>query len=214
MEDTERSLTSNSLYKSRLIALYQKNRASHRDIARLLDSKRFAARYCRLTGEEWNKSKEVAIADDFLGLVAFLCKCFEWQETYGKHFSYTAARRSYQLHRVILGYSPSESITEALNTGLSSYRAALGDLDSLSGSSKRRVLQALATPDWRDHEQIKDIYRERDALNAKYGKGSYHVDHEIPISNSIVCGLHVHQNLRVIPAAENCSKNNSFTIEA
>lgn len=36
----------------------------------------------------------------------------------------------------------------------------------------------------------------------------WHVDHIVPLTSQIVCGLHSHTNIRVIPGAENISKNN------
>lgn len=42
---------------------------------------------------------------------------------------------------------------------------------------------------------------------------SWHVDHIIPISGKKVCGLHVWNNIAVIPAVENLRKNNKFLIE-
>lgn len=38
----------------------------------------------------------------------------------------------------------------------------------------------------------------------------WHVDHIIPLNGKKVSGLHVWNNLRVIPAIENLRKNNSF----
>jgi len=40
----------------------------------------------------------------------------------------------------------------------------------------------------------------------------WHVDHIVPLINSLVCGLHSPQNLRVIPALQNLQKNNTFIV--
>jgi len=75
---------------------------------------------------------------------------------------------------------------------------------------KRHVIQTLATPVWRDREKIKEIYLERDRLNAIHGKGAYHIDHIIPIQGDTVTGLHVEFNLQILTATENISKSNSY----
>jgi hypothetical protein len=42
---------------------------------------------------------------------------------------------------------------------------------------------------------------------------AWHVDHVIPLNGKLVSGLHVWNNLAVIPAAENISKSNGYITE-
>lgn len=81
-----------------------------------------------------------------------------------------------------------------------------------NGSRKKAIKQA--TPKWADKEKIKEIYRTAVELEATTGL-KYHVDHIIPLKGKDICGLHVHNNLRVIPEQENLKKKNKFdpTIE-
>jgi hypothetical protein len=61
-------------------------------------------------------------------------------------------------------------------------------------------------PTWADKSAIKDFY-----LNCPEG---YHVDHVIPLQGKIVSGLHVLENLQYLPAKENMSKGNKFSVAA
>lgn len=69
-----------------------------------------------------------------------------------------------------------------------------------------------ASPIWRDKAKIRAVYTERDRLIKETGI-EHHVDHDIPL-NGIdkatgehnVCGLHVHNNLKPIPANDNVNK--------
>ena len=76
--------------------------------------------------------------------------------------------------------------------------------DFIARNAKRRATKLNATPKWADLEAIKEIYK-----NCPPG---YHVDHIIPLQGDLVCGLHVHKNLKPIPAAENLAKGNKFEV--
>lgn len=58
-----------------------------------------------------------------------------------------------------------------------------------------------ATPQWADLEAIDRLYQVAKILGA-------HVDHIVPLSSPIVCGLHVEANLRLTQPSENREKSN------
>ena len=68
--------------------------------------------------------------------------------------------------------------------------------------AKRRSAKLKAIPKWADLEKIKQIY-----LNCPEG---FHVDHIVPLQNRTVCGLHVENNLQILPAKLNLIKGNDF----
>lgn len=72
---------------------------------------------------------------------------------------------------------------------------------------KRQLAEQQAMPSWADELAIKRIYQECAEASARTGV-KHHVDHIIPVQGQNVCGLHVHWNLRIIPAAANLRKSN------
>ena len=78
-------------------------------------------------------------------------------------------------------------------------------------SGKRRAHKLNATPSWANDFFIEEIYdlakRRTECLGIPY-----HVDHIIPLKHPLVCGLHVENNLQVIPAKQNLQKHNHFEI--
>lgn len=60
-----------------------------------------------------------------------------------------------------------------------------------------------------DFDTIKRIYIECNKITNETGI-EHHVDHIIPLSGEIVCGLHVPWNLQIITAEENLRKSNKY----
>lgn len=80
-----------------------------------------------------------------------------------------------------------------------------------ASASKRRAKILCATPKWADSKQIQVEYDLADWCSKVTGT-KYHVDHIVPLQGKNVCGLHVHQNLRVIQAKDNREKSNKHIV--
>jgi len=78
--------------------------------------------------------------------------------------------------------------------------------------TNRQIRMCNAVSKWRDESKINDFYMERDALISRTGV-AHEVDHIIPITHDLVCGLHNEFNLRVITKAENQKKSNKFIVD-
>ena len=75
--------------------------------------------------------------------------------------------------------------------------------------AKRRADKRNRTAPWADLDAIRDIYQVARALT-KISNITFSVDHIIPMMGELVSGLHVENNLQVIPLSENLKKNNTF----
>jgi len=73
----------------------------------------------------------------------------------------------------------------------------------------RKANKLSATPQWANLDAIKVEY-DLAAWCTNVMGVPYHVDHIVPLKGRNVCGLHVENNLQVIPAKVNQSKNNKF----
>ena len=73
--------------------------------------------------------------------------------------------------------------------------------------------RALREPKWlteKDRLLINAIYKEAKAL--RKGGLNVHVDHIIPLCGDKISGLHVPENLEIVPALDNLLKNNTWRI--
>lgn len=73
--------------------------------------------------------------------------------------------------------------------------------------AKRKASYLNATPAWANTFFIKEAYGVA-VLRTKVTGIKWHVDHLVPLQSKKVCGLHVENNLRVIPAIDNRRKSN------
>lgn len=71
----------------------------------------------------------------------------------------------------------------------------------------RRWAERRATPLWADPKAIRNVYRAAEELTLETGV-THSADHLVPLCNPYVCGLHVQDNLCVLPLADNVKKSN------
>lgn len=79
-------------------------------------------------------------------------------------------------------------------------------------STEKQKRIKMATPGWANKEAIKNLYKEAIQLTLSTGI-KHEVDHIVPLTNNIVCGLHVEHNLQVISLEDNRTKYNKFIQE-
>lgn len=100
---------------------------------------------------------------------------------------------------------------EAFYTRAKAWKAANPD-KVLANTWARRARKIEAMPAWTCKKSIAAVYAEAAELTRSTGI-PHHIDHIVPLRSKIVCGLHVHYNLRAIPAVDNMRKHNNFNQE-
>lgn len=67
----------------------------------------------------------------------------------------------------------------------------------------RRASERRATPAWADRRKMAALFHEA-------RRQGMSVDHIVPLSHPLVCGLHCHANLRLVPMLDNLVKGNRW----
>lgn len=76
---------------------------------------------------------------------------------------------------------------------------------------ERRKKRDKSMPPWADKTAINEIYVRARQLTAETGV-KHEVDHIIPSTHKLVCGLHVETNLQILTEFDNISKSNKFEV--
>ena len=77
--------------------------------------------------------------------------------------------------------------------------------------AKKRAAKLVRTASWADKNAMSMWYQVATVLSR--GGVKFHVDHIIPLQGKTVSGLHVENNMQVLPAYINISKHNRFDAE-
>lgn len=81
-----------------------------------------------------------------------------------------------------------------------------------AAAKARMAAKLCATPAWANQFFIEEAYALAGLRTAQQtgGIAKWHVDHIVPLRSKLVCGLHVENNLAVIPAGDNIRKSNLY----
>lgn len=80
---------------------------------------------------------------------------------------------------------------------------------SLAITSVRRHRFRISTPSWANKNLMKDFYTAAKVV-ARLTGIKRHVDHVVPLRSKLVCGLHCEDNLQILTAKDNCSKQSRY----
>ncbi|MDM0116895.1 hypothetical protein QTI66_32735 [Variovorax sp. J22R133] len=76
-----------------------------------------------------------------------------------------------------------------------------------NGQERRDMVESRRPP-WYDRGAVSYLYKARMFLTLETGV-QYSMDHIVPMNHPLVCGLHVQNNLCVLPLVENIRKSNN-----
>lgn len=102
----------------------------------------------------------------------------------------------------------------ALPTEVKAYKKKLwktrNPSDAAAEWAWRRARKRQATPAWANKKAIRKVYKDARQTSQETCI-PHHVDHIIPLNGIDVCGLHVENNLQILPAEANIAKGRAFS---
>lgn len=78
-----------------------------------------------------------------------------------------------------------------------------------AATRKYQIAKINAQPAWANFNKIQEFYDTANSLNMLLGEW-HSVDHIVPLTSKLVCGLHCEQNLQILTASQNSSKGNRY----
>jgi hypothetical protein len=127
-----------------------------------------------------------------------------------KDRKYVAANREILKQKASEWYYNNKEYANKRNREYSKNWRKLNKDKNCSKSNKYRASKLNATPIWvcEEHKWLIDEVYHLAKIRSMSTGISWHVDHILPLKGKEVCGLHVIENLQVIPASINISKGN------
>lgn len=117
----------------------------------------------------------------------------------------TPARKEIESNRKKKYYLENKDL---IKSRLKRYRE--NNKDKVNAKTMRRLAAKLnAIPKWFNADNVYKLYEKCKEISISTGI-NHHVDHIVPLQSEYVCGLHCEENLQIITAEENYSKNNRF----
>ncbi len=160
-----------------------------------------------------NKKGRIALTCKHCGKEFFERECHAERRVYCSHecrYTSDEIRRSMS-NRISgeknPGWRGGVSVKSVSGSGIE-YRRAQKHIEN-ERLTRRNRAKAGATPAWASISKMRDIYRQAKQISKTTGL-QHHVDHIVPLTSNIVCGLHNEFNLRVIPAIDNLKKHNRY----
>jgi hypothetical protein len=124
-----------------------------------------------------------------------------------RHQRYYAKNKEKMGQRSVAAYRAMSPADRTIKNWRSAAQPATPKKGTKWATDQRKVNLARAFCVWSDIDEVVRIHMSCAIMN-ELGWDQYRVDHMVPISSRLVCGLHTHTNLQVISQYENDVKGN------